>query len=97
MSSISPFTEYMEYSVVIRKSTIFHKTRCCFQVSKKESESHWQQNDYKIFNPTINWDTVDYSSSPAIQEYPIQSAICEPPAGSVLDDSEEVTLKGYVV
>ena len=31
----------------------------------------------------------------AIQEYPIQSAICEPSPGTTLDDSEEVTFKGY--
>ena len=38
---------------------------------------------------------MDYSKSVAIQEYPIQSAICEPSPGTTLNDSEEVTLKGY--
>ncbi len=64
-------------------------------VSKKESDSHWQQNDYKSFNPSVDWETVDFSKSPAIQEYPIQSAILEPMDGVVLEDEEEVTLKGY--
>lgn len=36
-----------------------------------------------------------YSSVPPIYELPVQSVICEPEAGSVLEDDEEVTVKGY--
>ena len=64
-------------------------------LSKTESDGHWQANDYKVFNPSIDWHNVDFTKSPAIQEYPIQSAICEPSNGTVLDDAEEVTIKGY--
>ena len=35
--------------------------------SRVESSSHWQQKDYKGFNPSVDWDTVDWSSAPAIQ------------------------------
>ena len=35
--------------------------------SQHESASHWQQKDYKGFNPSVDWDTVDWSSAPAIQ------------------------------
>lgn len=47
-------------------------------LSEKESDSHWQQNDYKGFSPSTDWDTVDFKSAPAIQELPIISAICIP-------------------
>ncbi|KAL6464779.1 hypothetical protein MHYP_G00270960 [Metynnis hypsauchen] len=65
-------------------------------VSEEESQSHWQQKDYKGFAPGADWDTVDYNSAPAIQELPIQSAITQPAEGSIVDSSmEEVTVKGY--
>lgn len=47
-------------------------------VSKEESDSHWQQNDYKGFSPSVDWHNVDFKTSPAIQELPVVSAICEP-------------------
>lgn len=65
-------------------------------VSTEESSSHWQQNDYKGFSPSTDWDTVDYKSAPAIQELPVQSAITVPADGAVVDRSnDEVTIKGY--
>lgn len=35
--------------------------------SRQESQSQWQQKDYKSFNPAVGPDTVDWSSAPAIQ------------------------------
>lgn len=66
-------------------------------VSTEESPSHWQQNDYKGFNPSVDWDTVDFKSSPAIQVLPVQSAITEPkPGQTVIPDSDgKVTVGGY--
>ncbi|XP_077583044.1 sulfite oxidase, mitochondrial [Stigmatopora nigra] len=65
-------------------------------VSAEESASHWQQNDYKGFSPTTDWDTVDFKSAPAIQELPVQSAITVPaPGASILRGDQEVTVKGY--
>lgn len=65
-------------------------------ISEEESKSHWQQNDYKGFSPSTDWDTVDFKSAPAIQELPIQSAITQPSEGATVDRSmEEVTVKGY--
>uniref|UniRef100_A0A8C5MLY3 Sulfite oxidase, mitochondrial n=1 Tax=Leptobrachium leishanense TaxID=445787 RepID=A0A8C5MLY3_9ANUR len=66
-------------------------------VSEEESRSHWQQNDYKGFSPSVDWDTVDFTTSPAIQDLPIQSAITEPhPGQEVVPNSEgNLTLKGY--
>ncbi|KAE8742914.1 hypothetical protein FOCC_FOCC011466 [Frankliniella occidentalis] len=66
-------------------------------VSDVESDSHWQQNDYKGFNPSVDWDTVDFSKSPAIQELPVISAICSPDSGSVvkLNSNSSLNMKGY--
>ncbi len=38
--------------------------------SRQESQSQWQQRDYKSFNPAMGPDTVDWSSAPAIQVLP---------------------------
>jgi sulfite oxidase len=66
--------------------------------SPHESSSHWQQNDYKSFAPGVDWHNVDWKSAPAIQELPVQSAICEPTPGAKLPlDAADphVTVKGY--
>ncbi|XP_017009831.2 sulfite oxidase, mitochondrial [Drosophila takahashii] len=72
-------------------------------VADRESDSHWQQNDYKGFSPSTDWDTVDFSKSDAIQAMPVTSAICAPQSGARVkvdeDDGEEggkyITVKGY--
>uniref|UniRef100_A0A1A7XMD9 Sulfite oxidase n=1 Tax=Iconisemion striatum TaxID=60296 RepID=A0A1A7XMD9_9TELE len=65
-------------------------------VSAEESSSHWQQNDYKGFAPGTNWDQVDFKSSPAIQELPVQSAITVPADGAAIHRSDEtLTVAGY--
>ncbi|KAG2422511.1 hypothetical protein HXX76_015979 [Chlamydomonas incerta] len=64
--------------------------------SPSESASHWQRRDYKAFCPSVDWDTVDWDSAPALQEPPVTSAICEPAPGTVLSAADgEVTLRGY--
>lgn len=63
-------------------------------LSKEESDSHWQQDDYKGFNPSTGWDTVDYKKSEAIQEMPVTSAICSPSAGALVTPGE-LEVKGY--
>lgn len=66
-------------------------------VSDSESDSHWQQNDYKGFSPSTDWDTVDFTKSPAIQNMPVTSAICQPmPDECVyIDETGKLTVKGY--
>ena len=44
-------------------------------LSDEESQSQWQQRDYKCFGPNQGGQDVDWSSAPAIQEMPVQSAI----------------------
>ncbi|KAM8990476.1 sulfite oxidase, mitochondrial isoform 1-T2 [Ara ararauna] len=63
-------------------------------VSAAESPSHWQRNDYKGFAPCVDWDSVDYSAAPAIQELPVQSAITHPRPGAAVPPGE-LTVKGY--
>ncbi|XP_016966970.1 sulfite oxidase, mitochondrial [Drosophila biarmipes] len=67
-------------------------------VADRESDSHWQQNDYKGFSPSTDWDTVDFSKSEAIQAMPVTSAICTPQPGSrvkIDDDEGHIAVKGY--
>lgn len=66
-------------------------------VSKDESSSHWQRNDYKGFSPSVDWDTVDFSKSPSIQELPVVSAICTPSDGDSVQvsDNGTIKIKGY--
>lgn len=69
------------------------------EASRYESESFWQQRDYKTFSPNVDWDTVDWTSSPAIQSMPVTSAITYPAPGFCVerdgDDDLTVTVKGY--
>ncbi|KIW12958.1 hypothetical protein PV08_08145 [Exophiala spinifera] len=44
-------------------------------LSEEESQSQWQQRDYKCFGPNQASMDVDWSSAPAIQETPVQGAI----------------------
>ncbi|XP_073998352.1 sulfite oxidase isoform X2 [Rhodnius prolixus] len=67
-------------------------------LSEEESDSHWQRNDYKGFSPSVDWDTVDFSKSPAIQELPVISAICVPLNESIVcvdEDEDKIPVKGY--
>jgi len=65
-------------------------------VDEFESNSHWQQRDYRGFSPNVDWHNVDFSTSPSIQELPVTSAITSPRAGTVFDPSEgSISLQGY--
>lgn len=66
-------------------------------ISSEESKSHWQQNDYRILPPYVkNLKDADFSNVRSVQESPVQSAICQPVNGAVLNkEDEEFTLKGY--
>ena len=64
-----------------------------------ESQSFWQQKDYKTLNPSTDWDSTDLSKSIPIQDYPVQSAICEPGNGTVVKPGQGNGLKvrGYAL
>lgn len=64
--------------------------------SPEESQSFWQQNDYKSFSPSVGWDEVDWTSAPAIQNMPVTSAISEPAPGEKVSTlGGTITVKGY--
>ncbi len=54
------------------------------ELATQESQSHWQQNDYKVFGPSTDWDRADFSKVPPIQSMPVTSLVCSPTAGSVM-------------
>ena len=63
--------------------------------SKEEYGGFWQKYRYKGFSPSVDWNNVDYSSAPAIQELPVTSLITSPVNGSQLEEGEtEVSLRG---
>lgn len=64
-------------------------------VSEGESDSHHQTHDYKGFNPSTDWDTVDWLKSNAIQEMPVTSSICSPGPDTEVEGGEEVEVSGY--
>ena len=47
-------------------------------ITQAWAEGEAVQRDYKSFSPMVDWDNVDWSSAPAIQETPVQSAILSP-------------------
>ncbi|KAI6191387.1 Sulfite oxidase, mitochondrial [Aphelenchoides bicaudatus] len=67
------------------------------RTSKHESDSHWQKKDYRAFSPSVeDASAIDYNSVPAIQEYPVQSAICLPvPGTKVSKEDGTINLAGY--
>lgn len=65
-------------------------------ISPLESDSHWQQKDYKGFSPSSDWDNAEWEKSPAIQNMPVTSAICTPRDGEqVKVKNGLIELKGY--
>lgn len=50
-------------------------------LSNEESLSQFQRGDYKGFSPSTNWNNVDFTKSPSMQEMPVISAICTPSSG----------------
>lgn len=72
-------------------------------LSEDESQSQWQQRDYKCFGPNESGSSVDWTSAPAIQEMPVQSAIVSlkdlPKGDRLLQvyglEEEAVEVKGY--
>ena len=66
-------------------------------VSEHESDSFWQQNTYKGTPPNMDIKNLDMTPFPAIQEYPVTSAICYPRDHQTLSRQGDgtVKVKGY--
>lgn len=66
-------------------------------LSNEECQSHWQLKDYKMLSPNVkNLKEADFSKYKAMQESPVQSAICEPAEGAkIKKENQTFTVKGY--
>lgn len=64
-------------------------------VSDQESQSPWQQRDYKVFSPSVTMDSVDFNAAPAIMDTPVTSYICSHADGDVVK-SGSIKLRGKV-
>ena len=64
-------------------------------VTKEESTGFFQQKDYKSFSPSVDPKKVDFSTAPAMQEFPVQSAITSHTMGDSVNDDGSLLLKGY--
>ena len=45
------------------------------EVSEEESESHHQRADYKGFNPSVDWGSVNWDGAESIQDMPVRSIL----------------------
>ena len=43
------------------------------EVSEEESESHHQRADYKGFNPSVDWGSVNWDGAESIQDMPVRT------------------------
>jgi len=59
-------------------------------LSSEESQSQWQQKDYKCFGPNETADSIEWAAAPAIQEVPVQSAITKVTKTSAQSDEDSV-------
>jgi sulfite oxidase len=61
----------------------------------EESQSFWQQKDYKGFGPSQEADGADFSKAVSIQEMPVTSAFTLPTSGSVVKAKDgKINVKG---
>ncbi|KAI8148748.1 Oxidoreductase, molybdopterin-binding domain-containing protein [Fennellomyces sp. T-0311] len=72
------------------------------RVQDKESSAYYQQHDYKILPESVaNEKQAEgyWSITPSIGEYNVQSFVCSPPAGMIVDIPEGKTTKiqGYAL
>jgi len=63
-------------------------------ISDEESQSPWQQRDYKVFSPSVSLETVDFSAAPPIMDTPVTSYICSHDNGDKVKKGP-LKLQGY--
>ncbi|XP_055334379.1 uncharacterized protein LOC129585644 [Paramacrobiotus metropolitanus] len=64
-----------------------------------ESQNRFQQKDYKLFLPSVDWDKVDelWDKSVPISWLAVQSAICQPQNNEVIPKDQPYSIKGYAL
>jgi len=67
------------------------------RLADRESDSHWQQHDYKLFSPSSDWKNLDWSTALPIYGSPVQSAIVYPARDAVVKTEEDCirSVRGY--
>eukprot|EP00877_Chromochloris_zofingiensis_P011811 jgi/Chrzof1/6884/Cz02g02030.t1 len=68
------------------------------RLSAEECQSHWQQSDYKMLPPYMDFQMkADWKSVPAMQAMPVQSAMCKPTDGQQVTPhaGSHVHVSGY--
>merc|ERR1712212_1391967 len=63
------------------------------EVSEGEGENHHQKNDYRGVNPSVNWDTIDWSKAHPIEDMPVTSKICRCQRSP--ESPDQVLVSGY--
>ncbi|KAJ4135021.1 hypothetical protein NW768_004631 [Fusarium equiseti] len=71
-------------------------------VQLQESSNHYHQRDYRVLPPDVETSEhadPKWSEAPALQEMPLNSAICLPRSGSTCKRAEDETVevKGYAL
>lgn len=66
-------------------------------VSESECQGFFQQKDYKMFPPRVDWDNIDWQTRRPLMDFPVQSSICDPQDGVVVTSGDTVDLYGYAV
>jgi sulfite oxidase len=66
------------------------------EMRDRPSDNPMQQLDYKLFPPHVCRESADWSRGLCIEELPLNSAICEPVAGSAMPSGRH-RISGYAV
>eukprot|EP00191_Tetraselmis_sp_GSL018_P024677 CAMPEP_0177625942 /NCGR_PEP_ID=MMETSP0419_2-20121207/30380_1 /TAXON_ID=582737 /ORGANISM="Tetraselmis sp., Strain GSL018" /LENGTH=475 /DNA_ID=CAMNT_0019126945 /DNA_START=25 /DNA_END=1448 /DNA_ORIENTATION=- len=85
---------------IVPGTTAARSVKWVYQVlaSDEECTGFWQQNDYKAFCPSQDPNTVDWSSAPAMQEFPVTSFITSPRSGDKIPPGQkEIEIKGIAI
>lgn len=66
-------------------------------VRGEECDGFFQQRDYKMFPPSVDWDNVQWHTRRPIMDFPIQSAITQPCDGDTVAPGQLQKIKGYAL
>ncbi|OAE18131.1 hypothetical protein AXG93_4101s1180 [Marchantia polymorpha subsp. ruderalis] len=62
-----------------------------------ECQGFFQQQDYKMFPPWVDWNNIVWPSRRPLMDFPVQCAICTPSDGSFIKTGTTVKISGYAL